>query len=140
MTKGFLCNCDEFSSFEPMNGLKTEAPVWRETEEMELRNALRYRLAASAVFRWESPAGGLLQGQGITRDISVKGAFILTANCPPTGIVLSVEIFLPQFRNGGPGGHLMKMVSEVQVVRVEHPVLGESQDGFAVVGEDFAIA
>lgn len=120
-----------------MTRLTTEAPVWRETEEMELRNALRYRLAASAVFRWESPGGGLVQGQGITRDISVKGAFILTANCPPAGIVLSVEIFLPQLRNGG---HLMRMVSEVQVVRVEHPVLGESQDGFAVVGDDFAIA
>ena len=102
---------------------------------MELRSALRYRLAATATFKWEGSGNDPLQGEGITRDISVKGAFILTPNCPPAGIMLRVEIFLPQFQNG----HPIRMVSEGRVIRVEHPVLGETQDGFAVVGKDFAI-
>jgi hypothetical protein len=102
---------------------------------MELRSALRYQLPAAAKFRWEGSAGGLLQGDGITRDISVKGAFIVTPNSPPAGIMLRVEIILPRVRNG----HSMRMVSEARVIRVEHPVLGETRDGFAVVGKDFAI-
>ena len=104
---------------------------------MELRHALRYQLAAAVVFRWENSAGGQLQAEGITRDISVKGAFILTVNSPPAGIMLSVEIFLPRFDCSG---RALRIVSEGRVIRVEHPVLGESRDGFAVVGEDFAIA
>jgi hypothetical protein len=74
-------------------------------------------------------------GQGITRDISVKGAFILTSDCPPPGIPLRVEVRLPQFENG----HSLKMVCQGRVIRVEHPLKGERQDGFAIVGEEFAI-
>lgn len=103
---------------------------------MQLRSASRYHLAAAATFRWQSSAGGFVEGQGITRDISVKGAFILTPNCPPAGIVLNVEVCLPQFQNG----HPMKMVCEGRVIRVEHPLLGERRDGFAILAEDFAIS
>ena len=101
---------------------------------MALRTALRYQLVAAATFMWEGSAGGPLQGEGLTRDISVKGAFILTPNCPPPGITLRVEISLGQVETG----RSIRMVSEGRVVRVERPVLGEAQDGFAIVGE-FAI-
>lgn len=109
--------------------------VERDTR-MELRSALRYQLAAPVVFKWESATGGVLQGDGVTRDISVSGAFILTASPPPPGITLSVEIFLGHYQSSG---HSMRMITEGRVVRVEHPVLGESRHGFAVAGEGFAI-
>ena len=95
----------------------------------ECRSALRYQVAAPVVFSWEDPAGGRLQGEGVTRDISIRGAFILTANHPPTEINLSVAISLP---------HLM-MVTEGRVVRVQRPALGESREGFAVVCDDFVL-
>lgn len=97
----------------------------------QCRSALRYQVAAPVVFSWENPAGGRLQGEGLTRDISVRGAFILilTAECPPTGVTLSVKISLPR----------LMMATKGRVVRIQHPVLGESRDGFAVACEDFAL-
>jgi len=41
---------------------------------MEMRREMRYRLDASALFSWESrTAYRGLQGEGVTRDISVFG-------------------------------------------------------------------
>src|SRR5271170_6837220 len=105
-------------------------------ETMELRRAIRYPVAALVVFKWKDRAGGLARGTGVTRDISVTGAFIMTPDCPPPGSTLTVEIFLPHFENHGQS---MRMVTEGRVMRVERSILGESQDGFVVVTEGFAI-
>jgi PilZ domain len=105
-------------------------------DSMNLRRATRYHLAVPVLFKWENRAGDLFQGEGVTRDISVAGAFILTSDCPSPGIVLTVEVFLPQLRKRGQS---IRMVTEGRVVRTENPVPGQSQDGFAVVGKDFAI-
>ena len=58
---------------------------------MEMRREMRYRLDAQALFSWESAQHTRLQGEGVTRDISVFGAFIVTPTCPP-------------HRCSGPGG------------------------------------
>ena len=35
------------------------------------------------------------QGRGETRDISPKGAYVLTSRCPPRGAIVAVIIYLP---------------------------------------------
>lgn len=100
---------------------------------MELRNRVRYRLAANAVFSWESAQRSRLLGKGVTRDISLEGAFILTVTCPPVGTMLQLEIFLPPV---GPGARSVRIQTKATVIRVEHT---GGNEGFAVVGQGFSL-
>jgi hypothetical protein len=100
---------------------------------MELRNRVRYRLSADAVFTWDGPSQ-LLRGEGITRDISVAGAFIFTRTCPPVGATLELDIFLSPAPGGA--GRTVRIKTEASVIRVEHSVTAE---GFAAVSQDFTL-
>ena len=62
---------------------------------MELRKATRYRLHAPAFYCWESADGTLQEAQGITRDISDRGVFILAKQLPPVGVRVEVDVYLP---------------------------------------------
>jgi len=62
---------------------------------MELRRATRYRLNAPAFYWWESADGTLQEAQGITRDISDRGVFILAKQLPPAGARVEVDVHLP---------------------------------------------
>jgi hypothetical protein len=76
-------------------GLKRENFDQAQDAPMEMRREIRYRLDARTLFSWESPQHSRVQAEGVTRDISVLGAFILTSTCPPVGIPVQVEIVLP---------------------------------------------
>jgi hypothetical protein len=101
---------------------------------MELRRKLRYRVCAPAVFSWEGLRGDRLQGEGLTRDISVSGTFLFSPTCPPVDEPIQLDIFLSPLDGG---------VSRVQirtrawVVRVEHCLPENGQSGFAVSAADF---
>ena len=100
---------------------------------MEQRREIRYRLDAPAVFSWAGAYGRRFQGEGLTRDISVQGAFILSATLPPPDCPVQVDLLLP---------HLAGMNSAVRitglarVTRVEHPSADAWIHGFAVVTDD----
>lgn len=100
----------------------------------ELRNRLRYRLSADAVFVWEGAQHGRLVGEGVTRDISLSGAFIFTRTCPPVGATLELDIFLYPARGGS--GKTVRIKTEARVIRVEHSTGAE---GFAAVSQDFTL-
>jgi hypothetical protein len=100
---------------------------------MELRNRVRYRLSADAVFAWEGAQARRLLGQGVTRDISVAGAFIFTRTCPPVGATLELDIFLSPAP--GSGGRTVRIKTEAKVIRVEH----SAAEGFAAVSQDFTL-
>jgi len=102
---------------------------------MELRRELRYRLDAPAFFSWESAEHKRLQAEGITRDISVFGAFIVTATCPPVDIPIQVEVVLPSLNGLKP---VVRVSGAARVLRVEHSSKGAGENGFAVVSEDFS--
>jgi hypothetical protein len=110
---------------------RTERPC----QQVELRTIVRYRLGAPVVFSWRGQ-GGRLQGEGITRDISARGAFILTPTCPPAETMVRMEIFLPPLREAG---QCVRLVTEGRVIRIEHSAAETARDGFAVVSEGFAI-
>lgn len=99
---------------------------------MELRSRVRYRLAADAVFTWEGPHQRLL-GEGVTRDISVAGAFVFTRTCPPVGAKIELQIYLSRASENN--GKAVQIKTEARVIRVEH----SAAEGFAAVSEDFTL-
>jgi hypothetical protein len=101
---------------------------------MELRNRFRHQLAADAMFTWEGPQEELLLGEGLIRDISLSGTFILSSACPPVGTQVQLDICLdpnPLF-----GQRRIRILTEAKVVRVEH---SQECEGFATMTEDFTL-
>ena len=106
-------------------------------EVLEHRIQIRYQLCARAVFSWEGPGLERFRGEGVTRDISESGAFIVSTSCPPAGAPVRVEIFLPPLR-----GALatVRLRAETAVVRVEQAPPGDQQSGFAVESPGFSFS
>jgi hypothetical protein len=100
---------------------------------MELRKEIRYRLDAPAVFSWEGDRHRRFQGEGITRDISIQGAFILTATLPPPDCAIQVDLLLPSLTGVK---SMMRITGRARVIRVEHPRSNVWIRGFAVVTDD----
>jgi hypothetical protein len=90
---------------------------------------------ASVMFRWSGPDNSHYQGEGVTQDMSVAGAFVLTATCPPPNAVVHMEVFLPLAE----GGSKAQMKAEMLVLRVEHGIAGSKGSGFSAVGKGFSL-
>jgi len=101
----------------------------------ERRKGIRYRLNATVKFRWSGPEDGNYQGEGVTRDMSVSGAFVFTATCPPPNSVIQVEAYFPLSNDGSKA--LMK--ADMIVLRVEHDDTGNKRSGFSAVGKGFSL-
>jgi len=102
---------------------------------MELRNRVRYRLSANAVFAWDGAENARLLGDGITRDISITGAFVFTATTPPVGTIVHLDVFLSSCQDRGPEKGV-QIETDAEVIRVEHSATAE---GFAAVSRDFRL-
>ena len=102
---------------------------------MEKRKRIRYRLDAPVLFYWESAERKRLQGEGITRDISVAGIFIVSPTCPPVDAYVEFEVVLPSLAGIKTVVHIK---GEAGVMRVDHPVGGKGENGFAIASRDFA--
>lgn len=103
---------------------------------MNLRKAVRYGLYAPVKFSWKGPYRSRLWGEGMSRDVSVAGAFILTPTCPPVGTALQLEISLPPLHGPTP---TVRLKGKARVLRIERAAEGEAQSGFAVVSQGFAM-
>jgi hypothetical protein len=113
----------------------TEKQVDRQPVRMELRNRVRYRLSADAVFAWEGAQRARLLGEGITRDISLTGAFVFTPTSPPVGTTVQLDVFLSS-RAFGASERRVRIKTEATVIRVDHSAASE---GFAAVSQDFTL-
>jgi hypothetical protein len=100
---------------------------------MEMRKEIRYRLDAQAVFSWEGARHRRFQGEGVTRDISIQGAFIRAATMPPPHCPIQVDLLLPSLTGLKA---LMRITGKARVIRVEHPSTDTWIHGFAVVIDD----
>jgi hypothetical protein len=96
----------------------------------EMRRGLRYRLDAPALFFWEHAFHMRLQGEGTTRDVSVRGAFIATATCPPVKTLVRVDLILPSLAGTKTE---IRIQGEARVIRVQHLWGEQGENGFAVV-------
>ena len=94
---------------------------------MGLRQHNRYRLGIPVVFAWKGAEDIRQEGIGLTRDLSVKGAFIQAATLPPSGVDVEFKAFLPSRRAAIP----VPLCGKGLVVRVDLGA-GQERAGFAV--------
>lgn len=94
-----------------------------------LRKSVRYTISAPVTFVWgsDSMRG---TGEGVTRDISLHGSFLWSETCPPSGVDLDCQIFLPRV---GPHSREMKAVVTGTVGRVDAPSREHGVRGFVVI-------
>lgn len=96
---------------------------------MQPRKYNRYRLEVPVIFSWKDAQGIRQEQFGLTRDLSVRGAFVLATNPPPLDTNIKLKGFRP------PRGQVLpvRMFGQGQVVRVESALLGIPA-GFALAG------
>jgi hypothetical protein len=92
------------------------------------RTAGRFPLNIPVIFRWRDRKGKRRWANGITRDVSSAGAFVMTTDCPPVGAKVQLDMLLPPL---GRHDADMRVVGQGRVLRVEAgPVRAETL-GFA---------
>ena len=118
-------------------GIRGEIQIAHQVEaSVERRKGIRYRLNAPAVFRWSGPESGHHQAEGVTRDMSVAGAFVITSTCPPPNSMIQMEVVFP-ISDGAPKP-LMK--ANMMVLRVESDIAGKKRSGFSAVSKGFSLS
>jgi len=106
------------------------------TQSFERRRVKRYRMSTAVIFHWKGPDNKLFQGEGVTRDMSVDGVFVLTPTCPPANAVVHLEVLLPL----SDGASKAQMKADMTVLRVDHEISGNKRSGFSAVGKGFLLS
>jgi len=120
-----------------LSNYKSEAHRVERTVErsFERRRAVRYELQVPVAFIWENAEGGKFQAEGVTRDISDVGVYVLSEKCPPMKSKVRVEVMLAQ---QGIAGASLK--GNMWVLRVEDGPEGFDGCGFALAGTTFSLS
>ena len=103
---------------------------------VERRKGNRYRLGIPVVFSWGDAGQRQHDGFGLTRDVSIRGAFVLTTSPPPLGAHIKLKAFLPPVV-GVPTS--TRIQAEGKVVRVEANSHDKGLRGFATEGKRFVL-
>lgn len=96
---------------------------------IERRRAIRYPLHLLASFSWEDAEGIVRQGEGLTRNISEKGAFVDASIPPPIGSSVELHFSLPALSDSGRKMHVQHTG---EILRLGGTEQGERGDGFAI--------
>jgi PilZ domain len=99
---------------------------------VELRKECRYPLSLKVVFVWADENGVQQRAEGITRDISTKGAFIYAAVAPPEKALIRMGLDLAPLREGTVR---LRINVKGRIVRIEEYVKDPVHNGFAVLSE-----
>jgi hypothetical protein len=99
------------------------------------RKAVHYRLTARALFSWQQSPSSRAFGEGITRDVSTLGAYVVTGTCPPANSTIRMELNVQ--RQGS--ATELRLKSVMKVLRVEPSATGDGFHGFSAEGEGFSI-
>ena len=110
--------------------------VPRATEQgKERRKHVRYPVRLPVFFSWKKRGSAVVPCEGITRDISLRGAYVLSAICPPVATVIEMEILLPRsLRKPN-----LLIVDKVRILRVERASRKKLGTGFSAVATGFAV-
>jgi hypothetical protein len=105
----------------------------------DARANMRHLLNARVVFQWNDDTGFQKVGRGHTRDISQKGAYVVSPERPPKGAYLTMHIYLPALVGDS---KLLSIQAECQVLRVEPNARVESTIGwgFAVSNQQVTLS
>lgn len=108
----------------------------RTKASVQPRKHNRYSLKVPVIFSWEGTKDVRRQAVGITRFISLIGAFVSTANPPPLGAKVRLTCFLPPV----PGAvQTLQILGDGLVIRVERARDDKTRGGFEVAGRPFVL-
>ena len=100
---------------------------------MEKRCEDRYCLHDRAVYFWRDRQHSYFNAEGVTHDVSLHGAFIVSGSGPSTESTVQVELVLPGLN--GPKSNF-RFTGEARVLRVAGFPGATKNIGFAVVKKD----
>jgi iron-sulfur cluster repair protein YtfE (RIC family) len=92
-------------------------------------------MKAKVAFHWIGSRNERVHGEGTTRDVSLAGAYILTATSPPLNTRVQMEIIFPALYTESSA----RIVAEMKVLRVDHEISGEPIGGFSAAGKGFSV-
>ena len=101
---------------------------------MEARNYKRYSLAIPVTISWTNSEHTPEQSVGVTRDLSIRGAYISAINPPPLNASIKLKLDLPP----GSAALPLQMFGHGEVVRIAPPIEGHN-GGFAVAARPFVV-
>jgi len=99
---------------------------------MERREHQRYRLRFPVIFSWRDEGQAQRENLGVTRDISTRGAFVVTTSPPLLNSYLKLKALIP------PSSRVaipIQILGEGRVVRVETIKNQEPSGGFALAAK-----
>lgn len=96
---------------------------------VERRSAIRYLVTLKVEFRWTDSHGVPRLGQGVTRDISPRGTYVLASNCPPRDTKVQIEFELSPEAHELPA---LQIGAEGSVLRAKPTTSRAGRQGFAV--------
>jgi hypothetical protein len=117
-------------------GKERDAHISKPTQQSrERRIGLRYRMKASTFFRWKGSGNNQFQGEGVIRDISLRGIYVWTATCPPVDSKIQMDVIIPPLFDVSK----RQIKAEMRVLRVEHDFVSEGRSGFSAVTKSFKL-
>jgi hypothetical protein len=93
------------------------------------RSARRFALQAPVIITWTDSAGSTCRLRGTSRDLSAWGVYVLSDQCPPRDLLVSVELRVPT-RDGA--GIELHVCANGRVIRIDRVGAGW---GFAVLNQ-----
>ena len=102
----------------------------------EMRVFLRYPVRAPVFFTWSDVKSQVRRGEGVTRDISLRGVYIWSEQGPPPGVVVQMEVLLPRLEEKAPG---LRIEGRCHVTRAESRSDNGLQTGFGFCSENFLL-
>ena len=89
----------------------------------------------NAIFTWKGPGRARLRAEGITRDISLQGAFIFASSYPPVDTTILVDIYFFVSASPAPVPKL-RIRTEARVLRIDQAGK-QGMNGFAIGNSHF---
>jgi hypothetical protein len=100
---------------------------------VERRRAIRYPLQLQGSFSWKDENGIVQQGEGQTRDVSEKGAYVEAAILPLIGSSVELHFSLPSVP-GAERKMYVQLTGETR--RLEGTEQVEHSGGFAITSRE----
>ena len=83
---------------------------------MERRQSSRFHLQLPVLTQWTDEEGHVQFGGGFTRDVCLRGVFVISSKLPPQAAMIAVTLVLP---NALSGAQELQLHCSGFVVRVE---------------------
>ncbi len=93
-------------------------PTWRDRipgGNVDRRRSPRFRLRLPVLTQWTDDEGHVRYGGGFSRDIGIRGVFVLSSEPPSSSTMISVTVVLPNLRVDLQDLHLRCVGSLVRV-------------------------